>query len=223
MPNLVSTSRTLFRQDLTGQVFTRWTVIRFLERRPRSTVGTTEYWECRCECGVIKAVSKSNLVTGQSRSCGCLTRESTIRRSTKHGGSVIGNRHPLYEVWSGMKKRCHNKNCHAFHNYGGRGIILCAEWHDFATFLKDMEPGYKQGLSIDRIDNDGNYCKENCKWSTTSEQARNTRHNNYLEHGGERMMITEWSLKLGGSCSMIRSRLSSGWSLERALTTPAMR
>jgi hypothetical protein len=149
--------------DITGLKFDRLTVIKFVEIKKNFA-----YWLCKCDCGNEKIIRGVHLRGKQIRSCGCLQ----IEKATKHNKS----RTKLYRVWKSMIARCYNNKNHAYADYGGRGIKVCDEWlNSFETFLKDMgeKPTIKH--SIDRINNNANYCKENCKWSTKKEQSLNKR------------------------------------------------
>lgn len=124
----------------------------------------------KCDCGNEYSGRGTNVKNGYTKSCGCLQRENFKSNVTKHGMSDT----LLYSKWQSMKKRCSDKNYHAYHRYGGRGISVCDEWiGDFKAFHDDMANTYFEGSQLDRIDNDGNYCKENCRWTTPKENANN--------------------------------------------------
>lgn len=160
-------------EDLTGRKYGKLTV---LNRDSNTNAGDTT-WVCLCECGNIKTIRRAGLVTGRTKSCGCLLSESSKNRminlATKHGKSS----HKLYRVWASMKGRCLDKGDSSYSNYGGRGISICHDWmNDFNIFYNwAISNGYRDGLSIDRINNDGNYEPSNCRWATAKTQCRNTR------------------------------------------------
>ena len=155
-------------RDLRGQRFGRLTVVDQLPAINKRTM-----WLCKCDCGNEASVDAQNLHTGHTQSCGCLRRERLSKASTTHGKRNTR----LYSIWNHMKTRCRTKSYHAFRHYGGRGIRVCDEWlNDFQAFYDwAMANGYRDDLSIDRIDSDGNYSPDNCRWSTMAEQNKNKR------------------------------------------------
>ena len=138
----------------------------------------------------------------------------------RHGGACRGHRHPLYSRWAGMIDRCTNPKHIYFHNYGGRGIVVCERWRDFALFILDMGSTFKPGLTLDRIDNDGNYCPENCRWATPKEQGNKSRINTILTAFGKSQTITQWAEELKIHHNTLHGRLKLGWPLEKVLSKP---
>ena len=201
-------------KDLTNKKFNRLTVLERAENQNNKIM-----WKCRCDCGNIVNVFSSNLLCNRTKSCGCLKDEKLIQRSTKHN-----QRHTkLYEIWKSMKQRCLNPNNRGYKNYGGRGITICDEWiHDFQSFYEwSKKNGYNSNLSIDRIDNNGNYCPENCRWTDRHTQCNNTRVNHYINYNNETKTLADWvkTTKLSYSC--VFTRLKKGWSIDKALNTPS--
>ena len=138
-----------------------------------------------------------------------------------HGLTTRGKRPATYGVWAGMRGRCANPNDTSYPNYGGRGITICAEWDDFAVFHAwAMTSGYRKGLTLDRIDNDGPYAPDNCRWANRKTQSRNRRGRRYLTLNGRTRMVAEWAEEIGLSTNALLMRLRIGWSVEKALTTP---
>lgn len=181
--------------DLTNKKFGRLIALRKVgkDKSGHST------WECKCSCGTIKIVSSTHLMSGATKSCGCLSSERTIefnkKNKTKHGH----RNSPLYTIWRGIKRRTAQKTTHNYDSYGGRGIVMKQEWYDnFSAFYEwATANGYKEGLSIDRINNDGPYSPENCRWVSAKEQANNRRSNRTIEYNGKSQTLAEWADELG--------------------------
>jgi hypothetical protein len=191
-------------QDLTGKTFGRYTVIGF----DGKTAANAPKWKCICACGAIRSVVAGNLVNGHARSCGCLARERTSEAKRVHGMCKSVE----YRAWYSMKTRCYNRNNPSYINYGARGIIVCERWRSsFETFYADMGPRPSPKHSLDRIDNNGPYSPDNCRWATRKEQARNTRHNSLVRVGAENVCLVEASEKLGISADTVRARCRRGW------------
>jgi len=168
------------------------------------------YLKCICDCGTLRDVIIKNLKSGVSSSCGCIGRKKTIERNTKHGKRYT----KVYKTWQDMKARCSNKNMKQYKDYGGRGIRVCDEWEgDFMAFYKVVGDAPKN-MTIDRIDNDGNYEPSNVKWSTVSEQCQNKRNNRKIDG----VCINEIDKKLGGRSGLVSKRLKRGWPIKRAIT-----
>lgn len=198
-------------KDLTGQTFGRLTVLERIDKNGRA------YYVCRCSCGNLCEVFHSNLMQGFSKSCGCLQRELAADNHRTHG--MTGTR--IHGVWRAMKDRCTRKSCKAYKNYGGRGITICDEWlgeDGFQHFYDwSMSHGYRDDLTIDRIDNNGNYCPENCRWATYKEQGNNTRKNHFITYDGLTMTIAQWERHLNLNKGTISNRLRRGWTEEECI------
>lgn len=192
--------------DLTGQRFGRLTALRPEYRKHRG-------WACRCDCGATTWVLTAALINNNTKSCGCAKH--------KHGH---GAEHPLtYRIWVEMRRRCRSLHRPAYGNYGGRGINVCPEWHDYAVFLKDMGEA-PENATIERIDNNRGYAPNNCRWATRAEQNNNKRSNRRIQALGKTQTIAQWSRETGIHKDTLWRRLTKlGWSPERALTEPVKR
>ncbi len=189
--------------DPVGMTFGRLLV---LERLP-NVKHQTRYL-CRCECGTETEVAGPNLKSGNSTSCGCA--------HARHGMA----RTKVYSAWRQMRQRCENQNDPAFPNYGGRGIKVCARWQSFDDFYDDMGPR-PAGHTIDRIDNNGPYSPENCRWASWKEQQTNKRSNRALTAFGQTKTLQEWADQYQLPISTLRNRIDrGGWPVETALTAP---
>lgn len=202
--------------DLTGQRFGMLTV---LERCGTSKDGQKVYL-CRCDCGNLKEIRSGNLRGGHTNSCGCLASKATARRnreSAVHGG--CGTR--LYGIWIDMRQRCSYEKSINWHLYGGRGISVCDEWNESFEPFRDwaLSNGYADGLQLDRIDNDGNYEPDNCRWSTRAEQGNNRRTCVYVTIDGVTKSVTEWCSETGVNRMVAYARIRRGWVPAEAVTT----
>lgn len=173
---------------------------------------------CKCDCGKITQVRGDSLQKGDTKSCGCLR----VELITKHGqAGHAGKRSTQYIIYHGLIRRCTDKKCRAYKKYGGRGIKVCDRWLDsFENFYADMGGRPSKKHSIDRIDNNGNYCKENCRWATRGEQQRNTQRNINITHDGKTMCLTDWCIELKMSKGALTHRIKKWGSLSKALDQP---
>ena len=205
-------------QNLVGKKFERWTVV-----KRSSNHGPATYWHCQCSCGTMRNVAASSLVTGLSRSCGCLGSEVRTSFGVTHGASRRGKMTPEYCAWLAMKERCFNPLGKNYANYGGRGITVCARWfNNFSTFLADMGPRPSPKHSLDRTNNDGDYRPDNCRWATKTTQARNSRNTRLvdLSDGAGPLPLAAQCERLNLNYRNIRSRIGRGLSPEEALRKP---
>ena len=199
--------------DLTGQRFGKLTVLSATENKGRNTA-----WLCKCDCGNEKIILTNALRSGRSKSCGCGISESVKARMTKY----LTHDYRLYHIWYGMLERCRNKEHKSYHRYGGRGITVCDEWKDFEVFACwATTNGYDDKLSLDRIDNDGNYESSNCRWVTELKQHRNTSQCRYETINGVTKCVSEWAEEYGVRHGLVLRRLSRGIPIEEALTVPS--
>lgn len=216
-------------KDLVGEKIGRYTVLEFAGVHITSGGYRKRLFKCRCDCGVEKIVKADALNWAKNHnlmiSCGCYTRE--INSLKEYPGVPRRSNHVAYEgeerlhrIWAGIKRRCFNPSEPAYKNYGGRGITICEEWKNgfraFADWAKAN--GYNDSLTVERIDVNGNYCPENCKWITLKEQGSNRRNNHFITYNGETLTINQWALKLKIPRTRIKARLKRGWSIEEAFS-----
>lgn len=201
--------------DLSGKKFGRLKVINIAYKK-----NYNYYWNCICDCGKQKIVMGSHLRSGRIKSCGCLNIEELRKRATTHGLTKTR----IYKIWRGMIDRCYFSSHKFYKNYGGRGIRMCDEWHyDFKSFYDwAYSNGYEENAprgkcTIDRIDNNGNYCPENCRFISNKEQLNNTTVVKKFLYNNKIMTLNELSEISGLSKMCIYKRLERGWTLEKAL------
>lgn len=192
------------KAQVNGKTFGNLTI---LEDAPCKAGKARRVWAV-CLCGKTKSCSLSSILRGHTTSCGCLA----VGRKPTHG--MTHSRE--YAAWRNMRDRCLNHNCHAYPEYGGRGIIVCERWRTFETFYLDMG-ACPEGMSIDRINNDGPYAPENCRWATRSQQQNNKRNATLITWHGSTLTISQWSKVLKIHRDTIRYRINSGWPIEKVL------
>lgn len=199
--------------DLTGQIFSRLTVLRYSHVR-RATCGALKhYWVCKCECGIKKIVEGVSLRSGKTKSCNCF-RFSGIHRT--HGLSNTAQ----YAVWAAMLARCRNKRNRQYPDYGGRGILVCDRWLTYANFICDMGER-PSDHTIERLDNNKGYCPENCQWVTQRDQNNNRRDNVQVDFRGETKTLAQWASDLGLNYFTLYNRLITlRWPTDRAFLQP---
>lgn len=202
-------AREVMRLELAGKQIGRWTVIE--KHGTRGKYGEV-LWFCRCKCGTERLVKSALLRSGESQSCGCYHRE----RVTKHG--MFRSRE--WKSWQAMLERCENPNSPSYANYGGRGITVCPEWHEFENFYIDMGDR-PPGTTLDRVKVNEPYGPKNCRWATATVQQRNRQDAVMIDWNGRIQNIHDWSEEVGMAVSTIKNRLGAGWSVEEALSTPA--
>lgn len=194
--------------DLTGRRFHRLTGLYKID-------GKT--WRFLCDCGKECNGDVSRVFLDRKKSCGCLRADWPRVAKAKHRKCASDE----YRAWAGLKNRCLNKNNQKYSSYGGRGIRICDRWEkDFQAFFDDMGKKPSSKHSIDRIDNEGDYSPENCRWATAEQQSRNRRSNRLIEYEGEIKTLAEWADLLKINRTVLYARFKSGWSVERALTQP---
>lgn len=205
--------------DMTGQKIGRLMVIKQVKSKITPSGQPQRQYLCKCECGKEIVVRSLTLRNGETKSCGCYkierAKENLKSIKPKHGLRYTR----VYGIWKDMKQRCCNPNARHYDRYGGRGITVCEEWKNSPEAFYDwaMANGYTDELTIDRIDNNGNYEPSNCRWISMKEQASNRINSRFLTYKGEKHTITEWAEKTGISPSTISNRLKRGWGIEETL------
>lgn len=219
--------------DLTGKRFGRWTALEIVP-----DVGDRIYWRCRCDCGNEKIIAAGSLTCNNSKSCGCLKKEIWKTKNVTHGMTYTR----IYNIWSQIIGRCNNPNLRDYKYYGGRGITMCQEWRNSFETFRDwaLANGYKENLTIDRKDNDGNYTPDNCRWATMKEQSMNKRTRNTktdygnnndpcinnncrkrFTYGGKTQSLLGWANEFKLKRSTLAQRIYClKWSFEKAILTP---
>ena len=209
-------------EEMIGKQYGNWTVLEYSHsvdnskyRRDKKAFvkDARHYMLSRCVCGTIKKVRKDGLTSGSTKSCGCKNKRNSTHNKSKT---------KLYYAHQDIKSRCYNPKNKFFKDYGGRGIKVCDEWiKDFEMFYEwSIKNGFRKGLSIDRIDNDGDYSPENCRWVDMRTQNRNKKSNVYVTYKGKTQLLVDWANEKGMNRGTLSSRLISGWTLEEALETP---
>lgn len=204
------------RIDITGQRFGRLVALSLVPRQQRRS--KISHWLCRCNCGRTPIVALNNLRGDTAKSCGCAKGDWVRERAKAYGAYVDGQETPEHLAWMRILDRCYNRNNPSFKNYGGRGILVCDRWrHDYRAFLADMGRRPSVEYSIDRIDNDGPYAPENCRWATDITQANNSRKNRHVTIDGELLTIAEAARKFNVLYTSFWRRIKVGDSPEVAV------
>lgn len=201
-------------KDLTGQKFGRLTALYRLHNVTSKRKRT--YWLCICDCGNLTEVETGNLRSSNTNSCGCYNKQRAKESNQKHGKCKTR----LYNIYNNMKQRCTNKNNERYKDYGGRGIVVCNEWLDsFQTFHDwAMENGYKEGLTLDRVNNNKDYSPDNCHWADIKAKNRNKRSNRNITINGETHCLKEWCEILGLKIGTVKKRIYCyHWNIYKAL------
>lgn len=210
-------------KNLAGKMFGR---LKCIEKVGRDPVSRTIRWLCECSCGQQLIVRSTSLLTGNTKSCGCLQRESArkVGRRKIHGLSEESNT-GIYKSWAHMKQRCLNPNNKSYPRYGGRGIRICDEWMDVKNFYDwAVNNGFREGLTLERIDLDGNYEPSNCCWADRKVQNNNKSSNVLIAYRGKEKTLAQWADELGFNYGTLYSRIQGrGWDVIKAFETPVRR
>jgi hypothetical protein len=181
-------------EKIIGKKFNKLTVLKF-----HSYKKSRPYFVFRCDCGNEKVLRLSHVTSGDIKACGCLQGKQSVTHGMK--------KTRFYKIWQAIKTRCENPSWPGYSDYGGRGIKVCDRWHKFENFRDDMHKSYKQNLTIERIDNNKGYSKENCRWASRKEQARNRRSNRIVSYQGRKMIFIELAELLGINYQSLYSKL----------------
>ncbi len=194
-----------------GERFKKLVVIKECKEKYTVSGRRVRMFQCKCDCGNISAYQMWHITSGHTTSCGCYKKIVNIKHNKSHSQE--------YNIWSKMLNRCRNEKNDRYSSYGGRGITVCESWKKFENFYSDMGDRPSERHSIDRIDNNKGYCKENCRWATAIEQQNNMRTNVLITFNKKTKTLSQWSRFLGITCGCLRVRLKRGWTLDRALRT----
>lgn len=181
-------------------------------------------WVCVCDCGNTTSVRSDHLKSGATESCGCY-RDKLLKdgKRTVHGECKRAGKSVEWKVWHGMLQRCYDEKYKAYFRYGGRGIRVNRRWMTFSRFLSDMGRRPTSKHTIERKDNDGNYCKSNCRWATRKDQANNRRTSRWIKCFGKKRTLSQWAAQSSVPYGTIQRRLNLGWSAKDAITKPVMK
>ena len=211
--------------DLSRKRFGRLVAMEYVGRKNNRTL-----WKCKCDCGKETITGYSNLVNGITRSCGCLEKENLYskefkrshRKSASKDFDINLNEHPLYGLWSSMLTRCYNKSCNSYKNYGGRGIKVCDWWlpenKGFENFLNDMGERPSLNYTLDRIDVNGDYCPENCRWATAVQQSNNRTNSILVYYMGRRVYLNDICKRLRMNYSTVAHQLLKGFDINAIIS-----
>ena len=200
---------------MVGKKYNKLTVLEEIPERVKSKI----MYKCICDCGNTTIVAGRDLRTGNVKSCGCIGHKNKDVPHPRHGLS----KHPLFHAWGGVLQRCYTKSAINYQNYGGRGIAVCDEWrYDFLSFYNwSLDNGWRKGLTLDRINPNGDYSPDNCRWVTQAVQNHNKRNSlPPVTLFGKTMYLQDWATEYGMNYSTVLSRINRGWSVEKALLTP---
>ena len=215
-------------EDLTGQRFGRLVVLGRASNKIRKNGRAKTMWRCKCDCGNEKVINAESLKSGATKSCGCLNAEMRSQVPITHGYTKGGHKERLYGVWRNIISRCEYPKQKVYKYYGGRGISICEEWHNYAVF-RDWayangydEKAVRGDCTIDRLDNNGNYEPSNCRWVSLKTQMRNRSDNRLITYNGETKPVVDWAEQMGLSPQTVYCRLNEGWSEADAITIPLL-